>query len=383
MIAVCEPQCTGFAHECHNSGFLLALLRAYPREKVFFFAESSHIEAVKHCFTASGNLYSAITFIPIVLPRLRDSFCDYPENYRFFNELLARLVAMGFTRLLLLSIHTNSLIALKWLKSKKYKGVDFIVLFHGIIEYASRSFFWLLKQRFRYVCLYFFRYALAFNNDGFTFVALSPYCHTNLLKSPQFHGLPLKSMYLPIILDEKSPIFKDKIVHCATIGAGNPALVCKLDDVLESLGVKDYAMSILGFFPAEQRHSQRILPQKKGAILSRADISSHMCDVDILLYFYDEDSYTYSQSGAFLEIFQYNKPAIFLKNKNFSFLNTADYPIAQEVQTLQDMAAEIAALTRKDDQVIAKYIQFQTNINIRRLEIDPALTPEHIHHVFG
>ena len=50
MIAICEPQCIGFAHEAVNSGFIYCARLAFPDEKIIFFAGLSHIQAIQKMF---------------------------------------------------------------------------------------------------------------------------------------------------------------------------------------------------------------------------------------------------------------------------------------------------------------------------------------------
>ena len=47
MIIICEPQCKYLSHEKVNSGFIYGIRLAYPQEKLRFYADISHIEAIK------------------------------------------------------------------------------------------------------------------------------------------------------------------------------------------------------------------------------------------------------------------------------------------------------------------------------------------------
>lgn len=384
MIAVYEPQCKGLAHESHNAGFLLALHRAFPDKRIIFFAEKTHIAAVKYCFFASGNDFSAVTCVATPLARARDTWRDYRDDYGCIDRVLSYVHEMGISHVFFLSINTGSLVALKRLKYKKYTEFTFTILLHGIIEYANCSIWEMLKSEFRLLWLHAFRFALTYkSNVGFAYVPMSTFCYDNIKNTLLFNTIPLKPLFLPIIFQESFPAFKNKNITFATIGKGDAAKVCELDRLLLGSGLSEYTIKVLGSFPEGLIYSEHIqLTSHQDRRLSRTEISEHMQNVDVLLFFYDENSYTYSQSGAFTEIFQYDTPAIFLKNKNFAFHNAPHLPFAQEVQSMEEMAAEVGALIRHSPEHIKKYNNFQGNIQRRRRELDPAFNPDVMRNLF-
>lgn len=95
-----------------------------------------------------------------------------------------------------------------------------------------------------------------------------------------------------------------------------------------------------------------------------------MKNIDIILYMYDENKYTYAQSGAFFEAIQYTKPIIFLKNHNFAFHNTIYEPFGLEVPSLEAMATEICRLMGKNSDSLIKFLRFKDAIPKVRAHIN-------------
>lgn len=363
MIVVCEPQCTGFAHESHNAGMLLMLTLAYPNEQITFFAERTHIEAVCYCFTASGHSTSQITFIPVELPPVSSSFWSFYRDFRFIDSILVRAEALQAKNVFFLSIHSNSLLALKLLQKKKFSNLNSFALLHGVMEYARHPFYWCLLKSRHIRWIQHFRYILKYIKlDSLKYIALSPFCYQRIKGNNFFSSLPLKQLYLPIIFDNKSNIFKNKKITFATVGGGNPYKVAELDSLLMQKGYSEYQILVLGNFPSQLNHSNHLFPLQKAGPLSRESISCFMRNVDILLLFYNKDSYSYTQSGSFYEIFQYNKPAIFFRNDNFSWHNSICGPVGKEVDSLSAMVHEIGAILAKDANIINNYIRYKKNI---------------------
>ena len=65
MIAVCELQCKGISHEKVNSGFIYALRIAFPDQKILFYADISHISAIKSILIHDKIIINNIEFVSI------------------------------------------------------------------------------------------------------------------------------------------------------------------------------------------------------------------------------------------------------------------------------------------------------------------------------
>ena len=69
MIAVCELQCKGLSHEKVNSGFIYALSIAFPGEKILFYADHTHIEAIKYILKYKSIIHKSTTYIIFIIRR--------------------------------------------------------------------------------------------------------------------------------------------------------------------------------------------------------------------------------------------------------------------------------------------------------------------------
>ena len=65
MIIICEPTCRGVSHEKFNSGFIYGLSLAYPQETIRFYADITHIEAIKNILIHDKVIIDNIEYIPI------------------------------------------------------------------------------------------------------------------------------------------------------------------------------------------------------------------------------------------------------------------------------------------------------------------------------
>lgn len=365
MLVVCEPQCKGFAHECHNAGMLLALSRACPEEKILFLAEEKHISSVKYCFDANKKNYENIIFEQKDFKDRNDSFSDIIYVYPFIESVFKKAIECGANKILFLSSHTNSLISAKLLR-KKYPGLKIFMILHAIMEYAANKFFWSLFKRNYVKTLHYFRYALAYgSNNDFTYIVLSPFCKNTISNEKIFSHINIEPIYHPTIFDINNEIFSFDTICFATIGAAcNPKKIVELDNLLMQSGLDNYKIYSLGEFPKELHHSSHICIPNVSRRLTRKELSDALQHIDILLYFYDYNRYCYSQSGSFYEIFQYHKPAIFLHNKNFDWHNSELGGVGKSVSSIEEMKNEIKNILSFDSQTICRYKRYKENIAV-------------------
>jgi hypothetical protein len=64
MITICEPLCKGISREKVNSGFIYNLSLAF-QEKIRFYADGAHIEAIKNILEYDEVVISQIEYNPI------------------------------------------------------------------------------------------------------------------------------------------------------------------------------------------------------------------------------------------------------------------------------------------------------------------------------
>lgn len=374
MIAVCEPQCTGGAHEMCNAGFLILLRKTFPQKKILFIAAPNHVEAVQQCLVQANISLENIVFSPVDIPRVDSSLQCFFQTYTFYKKILGLLALKNIRHCVFLSSHTVNLLVLKWLQKKRCPQVSFVVFVHGILEYACRSFLWGIIKKREIRWLQYFKYALLLgDNSKIRYIVLSPFIKNQLSKKADFSKLPITALMHPLVIDIKGELFTHNNVRLGIIGSCDSANSARTIDTL--LKEKNCANYTLKYFsrgvPEDTLYSAKnVQPIYDAEFIPRERISNEMQDLDVLLYCYPKNSYIYTQSGAFFEIFQYNKPAIFLNNRNFVFFNESGLPIGRSVLNFKEMADLLAKLVNKQESIIKELLTFQNNIQIRRREIE-------------
>jgi hypothetical protein len=356
MIAVCEPQCSGFAHESFNAGFLLALQKKYPTKKIIFYGEQTHIDAIQYCFIETGHSWTNIEFRPIFLVSIGSNYFDYILNRRFFKKILIELRQRDIKKLILLSVHTTSLIAIKRLRATEFTEFSFSLFLHGVVEYASKPtwhllgalFYWCIGRPRNWVWLHSFRYAMQFfGNTGMTYVAMSPFAAVRIKKIRAFKKLQIESIHLPIIFNQNSCIFQQETLTLAVIGSrdiNNLACFFKKLYALERNNLFVFNMTAYSL-PFVNEH----FIQAKNKLLTRREINLIMSNVDILILMHGKNTYQHAQSGSFFEFLQYNKPLIALKNEHFEFYNSVAKPFMLSCKSVDDIIQIVEqALNKKN-----------------------------------
>jgi hypothetical protein len=104
MIAVCELQCKGLSHEKVNSGFIYGLSIAFPGETILFYADPTHIEAIKYIIAHDKihipNIeYRSVEFIE------KMNFKYFFSMYKIIKFILNNLKKDNINKLFLLSFN--------------------------------------------------------------------------------------------------------------------------------------------------------------------------------------------------------------------------------------------------------------------------------------
>ena len=140
MIFICEPTCTGISHEKFNSGFIYGLSLAYPQEAIRFYAEITHIEAIKNILINDKIIIKNIEYIPI---KFRDSYSisGMLTHYSLFNKIFRDVLETGTNKVFFLSFSPTILYVIKKLKQKsKFLGMKFTLVLHGSFENIANGY---------------------------------------------------------------------------------------------------------------------------------------------------------------------------------------------------------------------------------------------------
>src|SRR5471030_3209596 len=102
MIVICEPICREFSHEKVNSGFIYGLRLAFPNETLRFYADSSHISAIKTILAHDGIIVENIEFVSI---KFKDSssLSGALKYYFLFKKIFHELKTVKTDKIFFLS----------------------------------------------------------------------------------------------------------------------------------------------------------------------------------------------------------------------------------------------------------------------------------------
>lgn len=132
MIVVCEPVCQGLEHVPFNAGLLAIIRTAFPDQEICFFAELSHLGAVRD--GVGRAISESIRWNPLNLPkRHAEFFSRLGGDARIMNTLMHAARATDARHLVLTTATPSILLMLKFFLKKSRKPFTAQVVNHGIL----------------------------------------------------------------------------------------------------------------------------------------------------------------------------------------------------------------------------------------------------------
>ena len=338
MITLIELECRQSDHEKINLGFIQKALEF--SEEINFIADQSHIETLQRQLPESIN--KKINYYSIELPNKHYEIFSIWYYFKIFKSL--KSILKETDKIILLSFFSWNLIGLKlFLTTNPHSDKRVFFICHGVLEflYDLKS-FKRFKKYLKPKNIHVFLTKLSinfFSKGNFQFIFLSKHIEKNYRsKIGNTLNIDFRSMFIPYKFDEISKKKKIENLTFGTIGKGDLDNTFK---ILEKHPNLDF--SILRSINTNRFTSFpncKFFNQKNR--LTREQIEEEIKKVDYLLYFYSEDSYTLSMSGALVDAINYLKPIIFLKNECISYYNNL-YEIGIECKDLEDMLQKISS----------------------------------------
>ncbi|HTY90743.1 MAG TPA: hypothetical protein VMC84_06145 [Methanocella sp.] len=132
MLIICEPQCIGFEHVELNSALITLHRNAFPKERILFFAEKSHLEHVRAKVDGDGG--STVEFYAIGVPvSRRYESLRLPRDLATCCKIFHIARKNGCDKVLFCSITGSTLFSIKTLM-KFYSELKCVVIPHVILE---------------------------------------------------------------------------------------------------------------------------------------------------------------------------------------------------------------------------------------------------------
>lgn len=339
MIAICEPQCIGFTHEAVNSAFVYGVRLAFPDEKIILFADQSHIDAIKRMFVINEIVIDNIEYRPIKIRKVTYfTFSATFVSLFLFRKLFSELTRLGVKHLLLLSISSDGLYAIKMLN---FKSISCSMVLHGVFEWITKGPYNPYKTIIHRK-LFNFKTAIQWrHSNNLNYIVLSPHILHEANKYIDVSKYNIVAIYLPFIYPKYEAVNqKNEYIRFATIGKGSPSKIKYIANALNKRSIQKYEIKIIGSSVngiEDIANVNCVSPNKR---LTRDEIVEHVKGVDVFLMLYDKDAYMLSCSGALFESFGYVKPIIFLSNSCVSYYNSIEN-IGYECKDLDDLISKM------------------------------------------
>lgn len=407
MIFIYELICKNHSHEACNAGFLKLYSMAYPNEKIFFYANGSHIDCIKKEFKNeinSGNLkniyFKKISFL------YENGLIHFIKKYLFIKREKKK---WPNNKVIFLSYDVIILTLLKFILKKSKKNLfNLLLVSHGTFELLNKnqpnpretfknpySFYQRIKikilkpkvliklivlnlkkifNKFTTIPINIFlkdfetiikSFDLLFVN----FVLLSEHINLELKKIKKFENLKTLVIPMPVIFKNFPINFIQNKINFGIIGYGLPSDQLKLFSKLEKEKISNnFTFRLIGIQPDIFKNFKNVIipePNNK-IILSRSEMEEEIKNIHFQIIFYPENSYRLSQSLSVFESLRYQKPIIHIKNSCVSFYNPKNLNIGIECNDINEMSLQIKSIVENLDNTRKLYKVFMENINLLR-----------------
>ncbi|MCX9085009.1 MAG: hypothetical protein OIN87_09465 [Candidatus Methanoperedens sp.] len=409
MIVICEPTCRGVSHEKFNSGFIYGLRLVYPKEAIRFYADITHINAIKNILTHDKIFIDNIEYIAI---KFRDlySIRGMLTYYSLFKKMFSEVLEVGINKIFILSFSPTILYVIKKLKQQHdFSKMKFTLVLHGNFENIANGYdkptgpsLPIKKMKNKYIIeikyklkiirqtkfidfpeivikpfidrfmpwqfistkLFTDRKILLWKHSGdFKYIALSPHIITNAEKYINTKDLNMYTVILPTVFAEPPPSPKNEYVKFAIFGYGNPLM---LHNILVQLSQKElkqpYEIRIIGMDNKGTEGFANVTCPSPGKRLDRSEMEKYARDIDIFLILYDKSRYRLSCTGSILESLSYTKPVLHFDNDCINSFNKHENPIGICCSGLEEFVSKMEDIIKNYEVYIHEFQIFRKNI---------------------
>lgn len=389
MILICEPQCKKTSHEQVNSGFIYGLRLAYPGEKIIFFSDTAHFEAIKNILEKDSAPVSNLEHISINFNA--DKSCSIGGilgYYLLLKKIFNKALSLETNKIFFLSTSPIILYAIKKLKQRSsYKDISCTFVLHGGLEDISnieykepyttkikyrhtfktrftkllhnpkkeilrKTFLFIMRRTTEKIRQPFYwlssRYTLVFkkifrikkmmlwqHTNQYHYIVLSPHVVKNVKKYLDTDYLNFYTVIMPTIFHTPLPPADNQFIKFAVFGYGDSAAMYEMLLTLnEKQIVKPYEIRIISMDNKGTQEFPNINDIGRGKILSRKEMENALPDIDVFINLYDINRHRFGCSGSIFEAFAYLKPVLHLSNEGYNYFNKPEKPIGFRCKTL-------------------------------------------------
>ncbi len=396
MIAICEPQCREISHEKANSGFIYGLRLAYPQEAIRFYADITHIEAIKKILGHDNIIINNIEYIPI---KFRDSLpiIGMLTYYYLFKKMFSNVLAAGTNKIFFLSFDPTILYIIKKLKQKSnFFKMKFTFVLHAdfeniagersglifpslpnkpIIERMRRTkpidfprkiagaiirFCWqpISTKLFSTKKILLWKHSV-----DYKYIALSPHIIENAEEFIDTKKFNFHTVVLPMAFAEPTSLPNNKHVKFAIFGVGDSFMLHNVGVQLSQKELKKpYEIRIIGRNNKGTDGFPNITCPSAGKPLTRGEMEKYARDIDIFLILYDKNRYRLSCTNSILEALSYAKPVLHFDNDCINNFNTHENPIGYCCNSLDEFVYKMEDIIENYERYKYEFQIFRENI---------------------
>jgi hypothetical protein len=411
MIVVCEPQCKSISHLKVNSGFIYGLHLAYPKEKIVFFADTSHFNEVKNLLGDNGINTKKLKHIPIQFNSNKSfSLEGILRYYLLFKKIFNKALLLQVNKIFYLSTGPIILHTIKKLKQqKKYKNICCTFVLHGDLEDIANISYkkpyiprisvnpkplrlkgvvvkvfkninklpsFLLSKLLHPFSQLYLKYSLFFkkifrmkkmmmwnHSCQYKYISLSPHVTKNAKKYLDTKYLNFHTIILPIVFNKPTSSSKNKYIKFAVFGYGDSSQIHKMLLILSKKKIsKPYEIRIISMDSRGTEGFQNIHRLSQGRVLTRKEMENSAKDVDIFINLYDKSRHRLGCSLSIFEAFSYLKPILHLSNPGYDHFNKSSKPIGYKTETLNEFVDKMYDMIENYDLYRKKLSVFRKNM---------------------
>ena len=410
MIVVIEPICRGFSHEKVNSGFLYGLRLAFPNDKIRFYADSSHIDALKYILKYDNIEIDNIEYVSIKLldsSTLRGAF----HFYKLFKRIFADTINFGINKVFFLSYTPVLIYLVKRLKEiSAFKDHKFTFVLHGDFESIigdpktgnplvsvhrydiNRITFFerirdlkleaIPRKIYRRSILFFqtcssflaFRISISKwfptkqmllwkNSPDFRYIALSEHVYANAEKYIDTEKIDIRTVILPTNFAPLKQEPKNKYIKFGIFGYGSSKVLQEIAYGLSKKKITNgYEIRIIGMDNSGISEYPNITCPSGGKPLIRQDMEKYAQDIDIFMILYHKGQYRLTCSGTILEAISNSTPILHFDNDCINSFNKSDNPIGICCNTVDEYVERMEDIISNYESYIPQFQLYRNNI---------------------
>jgi hypothetical protein len=408
MILICDPLCRDVSHEKFNSGFIYGLSLAYPQEAIRFYADITHIEAIKKILTHDKIFINNIEYIPI---KYRDlySIRGMLTYHSLFKKMFYNVLEMGENKIFFLAFSPTILYVIKKLKQQRdFMKMKFTFVLHGNFENIANGYdkpeelsLPIKKMKNRHITEIKYKFQvirqtkfkdlpkvikpfidqfmpwqlistklftenkmlLWKHSNDFKYISLSPHIITNAERYIDTKELNMHTVVLPTVFADPTPRPNNEYVKFAVFGYGNPLM---LHNILVQLSQRElkqpYEIRIIGMDNKGTDGFPNVTCPSPGKRLDRSEMEKYAKDIDVFLNLYDITRYRLSCTGSILESLSYTKPILHFNNDCINAFNKHNNPIGICCNSLDEFVCKMEDIIENYEAYIPEFQKFRKNI---------------------